>query len=154
MSWRTSFGLIVLPIAALACYCYFAGAMTEAISPGADDGEAPLVAGYQMSRASEDDIVIQSDAGATVVPAKVAAAGWNDRFIVAETNPRISSGGKYPHVDTRAVSYWIVDINHRQVHGPFASKAESDSERLRLRVPGTLVMRTPQQIFNLFSRNR
>lgn len=114
--------------------------------PGGADFDIPITGNYHLSRSSAHQIIITTEEGQIVIPAKVLGLWYDSQYIAVKQkdlkyrwdNPK----DMFVESDPSIANYWIIDVHTNEQYGPmkasdFKKKALSleFSERIQLRSP-------------------
>ncbi len=82
----------------------------------------------QLVQAAVVQKIPESSSGTVIIPAMVAAYGWNDDFIIVQ---------RHPDGDASVTEWYILVVAERAVHGPFDAATFAQA-RQALGVPAAL----------------
>jgi hypothetical protein len=99
------------------------------LGPGSADYTYQIAGSCKLERSSAYSKYISCDGVDKSIPPDVVSLGWDNRFLIATTNPVTKTDPRNPNcvncVPDEAVTYWwIVDLNNRTFFGPIQSQEE------------------------------
>jgi hypothetical protein len=145
MTGNRKFNLAIAVLAAVIFVGYFFLFSAANFGPGLADYSFNIAHSCTLDRSSAHEITISCSGIDQDIDAKVYKIGWNDSYLVAETNPVTKRAypddpnNTYTVPDESTTFWWIRDLGNKKAYGPM-SESEFKQKKAAPKIPEIQLM--------------